>query len=358
MNKSRNYGIDLLRIITMLGVVMLHTLGHGGVLSSAIRTRQFDTAWLMEVIGYPAVDCFVLISGFVGCKRILPSIKSVVTLYLTVLLYSVSICAILSHFYPDTVPTSEISGALLPVTTYQYWFFTCYIGMLVLSPLINGFVNHADKKTLYIVGIILFVVFAVYGAYARQHGDYFRLANGYSVIWFIPMYALGAIINKTEFYKKIPVYVALPVLALCFISSWLVKINSVGDMASEGIKNLSDLLINYVSPTMVLAAIMAVCLFAKINVKHRFLAGLITFFSSSAFSVYLIHDNNFFRDNIIVGAFKAVGGYSPLKLVLTVLVIALTIFVVCVFIDKVRVLLFKLLHIEKLCDLIQKKCNF
>ncbi len=357
MNKSRNYGIDLLRIITMLGVVMLHILGHGGVLGAAVRAKQFDTAWFLEVIGYPAVDCFLIISGFVGCKRVLPSLKSVVTLYLTVLLYSVSICAILSHFYPQTVPTTEIGGAFMPVTTYQYWFFTCYIGMLVLSPLINGFVNHADKKTLYIVGIIIFLVFSVYGAYSKHHGDYFKLLNGYSVMWFIAMYALGAIIKKTEVYKKIPVYVALPTLVVAFVSTWLIKINSVGDV-SEGMKKLSDSLVNYISPTMVIAAVMSVCLFAKINVKGKFLAGLITFFSSSAFSVYLIHDNNFFRDNIIVGAFKGVGDYTPIMLVLTVLAIALTIFVVCVLIDKVRVLLFKLLHIEKLCDLIQKKCNF
>lgn len=356
MNKSRNYGIDLLRIITMLGVIMVHILGHGGVLSSAIRAKQFDTAWLLEVIGYPAVDCFVIISGFVGCRKILPSLKSVVTLYLTVLFYSVSVFAILSHFYPQTVPIGELAGTFMPVTTYQYWFFTCYIGMLVLSPLINGFVNHADKKTLYIVGIIIFLVFSVYGAYSLHHGDYFKLANGYSVIWFIPMYALGAIINKTEFYKKIPVYVALPTLVICFVSTWLVKINSVG--ADTTLVPLSKSLVNYISPTMVIAAVMAVCLFAKINVKHRFLAGLITFFSSSAFSVYLIHDNNYFRDNIIVGAFKAVDDYSPAMLVLNVLAIVLTIFVVCVLIDKIRVLIFKLLHIEKLCDYIQKKCNF
>lgn len=354
MNKSRNYGIDLLRIITMLGVVTLHILGHGGVLAGAVRANQFDTAWLLEVIGYPAVDCFLIISGFVGCKKVLPSLKSVVTLYLTVLLYSVSICAIMQHFYPDVIATSEIGKAFMPVTTYQYWFFTCYIGMLALSPLINGFVNYADKKTLYTVGIIIFLVFSVYGAYSMHHGDRFKLANGYSVMWFIPMYALGAIIKKTEFYKKIPVYVALPTLALAYLSTWLIKINSVGDV-SVGMQKLSQSLANYISPTIVIAAVMSVCLFAKINVKHKFLAGLITFFSSSAFSVYLIHDNNYFRDNIIVGAFKTVGDYSPVMLVLTVLAIALVIFVVCVLIDKVRVLLFKILHIEKLCDLIQKK---
>ena len=355
MNKSRNYGIDLLRIITMIGVAMLHILGHGDVLSGAIRANQFDTAWFMEVVGYPAVNCFLLISGFVGCKKVLPSLKSVVTLYLTVLLYSVSILAILSRFYPETAPISELGGAFMPVTTYQYWFFTCYIGMLALSPIINGFVNYADKKTLYAVGIIIFLVFAVYGTYTKHTGDYFKLANGYSLLWFLVMYALGAIIKKTELYKKIPVYVAIPTLILMYVSTWLVKINSVSPEASETLKKWSVSLVDYISPTIVIAAVMLVCIFAKINVKHKFLAGVITFFSSSAFSVYLIHDNNYFRDNIIVGAFKAVGDYAPIMLVLTVLAIAVAIFVVCVLVDKVRVLLFKLLHIEALCNYIEKR---
>lgn len=32
--KERNYGIDLLRVISMIGVMALHVLGHGGVLAN------------------------------------------------------------------------------------------------------------------------------------------------------------------------------------------------------------------------------------------------------------------------------------------------------------------------------------
>lgn len=32
--KTRNYGIDFLRMISMIMIVMLHTLGHGGILRS------------------------------------------------------------------------------------------------------------------------------------------------------------------------------------------------------------------------------------------------------------------------------------------------------------------------------------
>ena len=70
MNKvSRNYGIDLLRIISMLGVVFLHVLGHGGILSLDLSPVKFSMVWFIEILAYPAVNCFVLISGYIGYKE-------------------------------------------------------------------------------------------------------------------------------------------------------------------------------------------------------------------------------------------------------------------------------------------------
>ena len=68
---ERNYGIDLLRIISMLAIVLLHVLGHGGVLDT-IGNRfgtDYAVAWILEFIAYPAVNVFVLISGFVGYRN-------------------------------------------------------------------------------------------------------------------------------------------------------------------------------------------------------------------------------------------------------------------------------------------------
>lgn len=67
--KERNYGIDLLRIVSMIGVMTLHILGHGGVLDNTkILSFNYDLAWLLEVCAYCAVDCFVLISGYVSVQ--------------------------------------------------------------------------------------------------------------------------------------------------------------------------------------------------------------------------------------------------------------------------------------------------
>jgi surface polysaccharide O-acyltransferase-like enzyme len=354
MAKQRNYGIDLLRIITMLGVITLHILGHGGVLYNATNPIKFNAAWLLEIIAYPAVNCFLIISGFVGCKRILPSLKSVVMLYLTVLFYSVTICAFISFLYPQAVPTKEIFNAIMPITTNQYWFFTCYIGLLALTPIINSFVNNTDKKTLQKVGLIIFLVFSVYSSFSIHYSSPFKLNDGYSVLWFISLYTIGAIMNKTEFPKKIKNNKAIIAIIISLFITWLVKINAVNG-ASELLLKLNKSLVNYISPTIVLTSIMLVCIFTKINIKNEFIIKTISILSTSAFSVYLIHDNKYFRSNVIKNSFAAISNYHPIKLIISVLIVALSIFIVGIIIDKMKELLFKILHIEKIYDKLQQK---
>ena len=51
----------------MFFVVLLHSLGHGGVLKNTIiDSPQYKFAWFLEIFAYCAVDVFALISGYVS----------------------------------------------------------------------------------------------------------------------------------------------------------------------------------------------------------------------------------------------------------------------------------------------------
>lgn len=54
--KTRNYGIDFLRMISMIMIVMLHTLGHGGILRSV--------SFLSVHYQYPDLSVLILILRF------------------------------------------------------------------------------------------------------------------------------------------------------------------------------------------------------------------------------------------------------------------------------------------------------
>lgn len=199
MNKvSRNYGIDLLRIISMLGVVFLHVLGHGGILSLDLSPVNFSMVWFIEILAYPAVNCFVLISGYIGYKeeKIFPKIKNLLNLAFTVAFYSVSLFLIFKFFGPETLGLKELVKSFFPIILKNYWFFTAYVGLFLLSPMLNLLVYKSNFKHAF----VYLVVFSLFSIISTVY-DSFSFIGGYSVIWFVLIYLLGAIIKKYNFSK-------------------------------------------------------------------------------------------------------------------------------------------------------------
>ena len=67
--KKRDNNLDLLRIISMLMVVCLHTVGWGGLVEGALvpGTANWYLGNAMQTLSLQAVNCFVLISGYFLC---------------------------------------------------------------------------------------------------------------------------------------------------------------------------------------------------------------------------------------------------------------------------------------------------
>lgn len=78
-------------IISMLGVMTLHILGHGGILDSLnILSVNYNNAWLLETCAYCGVDCFMLISGYIGVESKF-KYSNLIYLWLETMVYSVGI---------------------------------------------------------------------------------------------------------------------------------------------------------------------------------------------------------------------------------------------------------------------------
>lgn len=89
MQTERNIGIDLLKIVSMLMIVTLHMLGHGGVLDDMPpMSRCYQVAWLIEIACYGAVNCYALASGFLTARC---NIRKLMELWLQVMFYSLLI---------------------------------------------------------------------------------------------------------------------------------------------------------------------------------------------------------------------------------------------------------------------------
>ena len=88
-NKKRNYGIDLLKILSTIKIIILHFNIHSKLLNIDHSSHKFKEIWCLEILSYWGVNGFGLISGFVGYKK--HKFSNLFYLWIEVLFYSIFI---------------------------------------------------------------------------------------------------------------------------------------------------------------------------------------------------------------------------------------------------------------------------
>ena len=346
LNPKRNYGIDFLRILSMLFVLLLHILKQGGILSSLDKlSLGYNLAWFLEVCAYCAVNCYALISGFIGYGS-KHKYSNIINLYIQTAFYALLATGVFYVISPDEIGEKAFIKAVLPFGFNLYWYFTAYFCMFFFIPFMNKVLETCDKKQL--TGLVVFsiIFFSIFPLIFEK--DIFFTNNGYSVVWISILYMIGGYIRKYEIYKKIS---NLKCVVLYFAGVFItfgqkviveyVKLKLSGETVNEGA------FIKYTSPTMVLCAISLLCLFAKVNFKDG-MKKVTAIFSPFAFSVYLIHTAPFVWSKVMKNRFIMFADFNPFGMVIAVLVTAVSIFLLCSFIDFIRTQLFKLLKIKEL----------
>lgn len=355
MPQKRNYGIDLLRMFSMLLVVILHTEGHGGVLENA-QNHAVYWAYLPEAFAYCAVDCYALISGYVGITgHWRPA--NLIRLWLQVAFYSVVLTVACSPWIPGGIGVTDILHAAMPVT-YQYvdyWYFTAYFGLFFLIPLLNHLVNTMPRARLRSALVLLVLVFSALPTVTRH--DRFYLNNGYTVWWLAILYLIGGYMRKYDALSTIRGKKAL----LFYVG---------GTLLSYALRMGRDILnrrvplyawignrffgaqadwLNYLSPTVLLAAIGLVLLFRDLDLPSP-LVSVVRWASPMAFGVYLIHNHPWVSDLLVEDRFAWYATLPGPLLVLAVVGTTLGIYLVCTLLDALRAALFRLLRIRQLAD--------
>lgn len=334
---NRNHGIDLLRIVSMLMIVVLHVLGRGGILSACTRgSTNYYVAWFLEIGCYCAVNCYALISGYVGINS-KPKFSSLATIWCQVAFYSLGIALLFFFFSPGAVEAQNLIKYALPVTTGRYWYFTAYFLMYLLAPFINTAVNNMSKRSLVTGLTILFFVFIPLGMLPDDHSS---LKDGYSFVWLSMLYALGAFIKKYGFFEKAKKRTWLAVYFASILGSFGSAV-----VLGKLLPKYEFVFVNYISPSIFLAGLSLFMFFSKCSVSAP-AKKLVAFFAPVSFGVYLIHTHLIFFGQVLKGLFASFAQMAPWLLVLCVAGAAAAIYLGCSLLDWVRKLLFDLLHVK------------
>ncbi len=373
-NSERNYGIDLLRMLSMLLVVMLHILGYGGVYDNCEPfSVNYYTSWFLVAAAKCAVNVFVMVTGYVMVGKKISPLK-IIPLWLLVFFYS-TLGILLFKFVPAlnaicNPPLKEmVKWIVFPTMSRRYWYWTCYFGLFFFIPFFNEYIASIDKKTfrrLLLTIIVLFSLLPPFTTFFRT--DSFNLERGFSPIWFMCMYFFGAYLRlyppaltKRKAFAFYFVFVFAAWFAK-FISHFLLEavkshgafFGEVAGIVGQGSSEL-DLFIDYTSIFMVLSAAALLLLFSQIKIKGNVLKKIIFLGSRLSFSVFLIHCHGFFYVYIFGGKFSFISQKSPLVIVLLTILCSAGIFIACEFIDFFRFLLFKALRIEKIPNWLESK---
>ncbi len=297
--KNEHYNAyDWLRVVCIFFVMMLHVIGHGGVLDNAFPfSVKFELALLLKSIALCAVDAMAMLSGFLLYEK-QTDISRLIKLWLQVFFYSVSIP--ISCYY--LVEGVEVKWNILtPILSNSYWFFTTYTGVIVFSPVIKYFVSVSTPQLdKYTFGAILITI-SVIPSIANK--DIFDTPTG-SIFLMGFCYYIGCLIKKKQLRLS---------SSICFllyfgggIGMWVVRnVSLYIRSVRTGSIDLSFYLIatTYLSPLCILSAIGLSSIFLR---KQSFkMPGwaerVLTVIARCSFAAYLIQDNPYFREHVVKG---------------------------------------------------------
>lgn len=348
--KKRNTGINLFKLFSMFMIALLHVLGMGGITGAAAGTSSYYPVYLMQNAAFCAVNCYALVSGYLMLGKKI-KLSRITELWFEVFFYSVSISAIMMIVYRDLFSARNIVYAVTPIISNQYWYMTSYFMMYLFVPMMNKFADAANKKV-FTATIVVILVLTTGSLMIKQDG--FRLNDGYSPIWLMIMYLVGAYMKKFNVGAKMKKWLALLLYVisslcsfiLCVFSKKLLKI-----MLGNDISYLS-----YTSPFVVLSAIFLFIFFSKLKFGKK-TEKLINYITPAALGVYLIHTHPLVFNKLMKDIAMPLVNHGTAAMIFGSIAMALAVFIICIVIDLLRIQLFRLIRINALCKKLDEVFN-
>lgn len=313
---SRNYGVDLLRVLSILMVVFIHVLNRGGIFEATkTGTASREIVMALWSVCLCAVNCYALISGYVGLYAH-HRYSGLLHMWLQVVFRSFLITLIFGFFFPESVSVKVVIKSLFPVTFNGWWYFTAYFALFFLMPILNEAVEKMPRKKILFSLAACFVLFTVL---PRIRIDVFLLDKGLSLLWLAYLYVLGAYCRKylINAFAKWKLLLAFGVAALA------IRVSAVIDFLIDGTEILPSY---YNSPDTTIAALALLLLFSELRIENLWWKKSVQFVSALTFGIYLLHMHPLIKERFLKGNFAGYAALPPILMLLAILGTVLAIF--------------------------------
>lgn len=291
---KRQSNLELLRILAMFLIVAHHFAVHGGG-QALISTFTFNHFWteILSMGGKVGVNLFVLITGYF-CIRSIPKFSSIVLLWVSTLFYSLIIYLIFVSL-GKSFSIFEFLKVLCPFTSNRYWFITCYVALIFITPFINLGIKNLNRKQY--ISLLLLIVFLwslipsvlIHPSLAGNKWYFSSLG------WFVFLYLTAGFVrlyfSENIFTIKSKYIYLVLAFGITITILWIAFCNyqySLGNHSWNKWRYFSEM--NNIATLAISISIFTI--FLRLKIQYSVSINLV---ASTMLGVYLIHDNNFVR---------------------------------------------------------------
>lgn len=285
--KKRDANLDLLRIVSMLLIVFLHSIDHSGVLEhvESCSGGMQIYVWVAYALCQVCVNCYVMLSGYYLVRSKF-RVKKLVTLWMETVFYSFVLKLIFMLTGRDGISVVSLLSCFVPITTGRYWFITIYVGMYMVSPFLNKLICAMDRREHTMLNICLFLLFSLWSSiHPRIAG--MNSGGGWGLAWFVVLYLAAAWFR---------LYYAPGHRTSCLLGLYLLipLAMGAGQVAAQklGIGFVQSVIRNwfrYDSAPVYLMTMAIFAAFLNLRIRNGRFASVICSIAPMTFGVYLIH---------------------------------------------------------------------
>ena len=367
MNKKS--GLELMRIISMLYIIFFHIIRHCYFIELSSGGSKLLLI-LAEAFFVVHVNSFILLTGYFQSKKD-AKLSKVISIFNTTWFYKilcfVGIVILVKYFsFSNSIELTfhQKLTSILPLDRNTNWYINCYLVTYIFSPFLNILINKLDQKQFKKFLMISFIVFTIIGTLVI--GDVVpTYTEGRSIFTFIFLYFVGAYLGRypieksrlfnayTDKMQKYIFLIGYVVLALVGTATRMTyeSIHTLGGFYTELGEVLRMLSISFLSPIVIIQSIFYFLYFKNM----KFSSKVINFIGGTTFGIYLLHENQYIRENIYIWLGMEKYANHGIKLLGLVIALGIVMFIACMIIEIIRKGIYKFFYKRKFAAKLREK---
>lgn len=305
--QTRIQYMDSLRAIAILGVLLLHAATPYVVLYDKIADFDWQTGIVYNALSRWCVPIFLMISGALLLGRKEEPLgtffkKRANKILLPFIAWSIIYYAWATYMWNPGYSVKEFLIMFFNNQIYYHlWYFYALIGIYLLAPVFNIFVNHASKQMIGYVVVLWILFYGIFRYYSYIVSNEFTLF--FPLSEYIGFFLLGYYLAKFELSIKWRIGIYVLGIIGAFETIWRTM------ALSEQQGQFSGYAYSYSSPNVIVMSI-ALFVFVKYWVNRKVANGsyqtskIVKLIGQTSFGVYLVHAMildkvrpHFFEDN-------------------------------------------------------------